>query len=98
MKYLNGELESASSVELRQSIHRLIEAQVQTIMLANVRQDFAFRVIDPAVVQDADHYVSPRRALLAFMGIVLGGFLGLSISLVREAMRAAAKAQVAAKE
>jgi uncharacterized protein involved in exopolysaccharide biosynthesis len=98
MKYLNGELDKASSVELRQVIHRLIEAQIQTIMLANVRQDFVFRVIDPAVVQDADYYVSPRRALLAFMGLVLGGFLGLTISLVRAAMRAAARVQVAAKE
>lgn len=98
MKYLNGELDKASSVELRQVIHRLIEAQVQTIMLANVRQDFVIRVIDPAVVQDADYYVSPRRALLAFMGLVLGGFLGLIISLVRAAMRAAARVQVAAKE
>ena len=98
MSYLSGELDKASSVELRQVIHRLIEAQIETIMLANVRKDFVFRVIDPAVVQDADYYVSPRRALLAFLGLVIGGFLGLSISLVRDTMRAAAQVQAAAKE
>lgn len=91
MSYLSDELANASSVELRQVIHRLIEAQIQTIMLVNVRKDFVFRVIDPAIVQDVDYYVSPRRALLAFIGLVIGGFLGLSFSLVRDAMRAAAK-------
>jgi len=91
--YLNGELDKTSSVELRQVIHRLIESQIQTIMLANVRKDFVFRVIDPAVVQDADYYVRPRRALLAFLGLVVGGVLGLSTVLIRDALRAAARVQ-----
>jgi uncharacterized protein involved in exopolysaccharide biosynthesis len=98
MEYLSGELEKASSVELRQVINRLIETQIQTVMLTNVRKDFVFRVIDPAVVQDADYYVSPRRVMLAFLGLIIGGFLGLSIALVRDAMRAAARVQAAAKE
>ena len=93
MSYLSGELDKASSVELRQVIHRLIEAQIETIMLANVRKDFVFRVIDPAVVQDADYYVSPRRVLLAFIGLLFGGFLGLCIAAFRDAMRAGARAQ-----
>lgn len=84
--YLNGELENASSVELRQVIHRMIEAQIQSIMLANVRKDFVFRVIDPAVVSDEDRLVGPRRVLLAFLGLVIGGMLGLSVALVRGAI------------
>ena len=98
VEYLSGELDKASSVELRQVINRLIETQIQTVMLTNVRKDFVFRVIDPAVVQDADYYVSPRRVMLAFLGLIIGGFLGLSIALVRDAMRAAARVQAAAKE
>lgn len=89
IEYLYGELEKASSVELRQVIHRLVETQIQTIMLTNVRKDFVFRVIDPAVAPDADYYVWPRRVLLAFIGLVLGGFLGLGIAVVSEAVRAA---------
>jgi capsular polysaccharide biosynthesis protein len=93
IEYLYGELEKASSVELRQVIHRLIEAQIQTIMLTNVRKDFVFRVVDPAVAPDADYFVSPRRALLAFIGLIVGGFLGLGIALFREAMGAARAAE-----
>jgi len=95
IEYLYGELEKASSVELRQVIHRLIETQIQTIMLTNVRKDFAFRVVDPAVAPDADYYVSPRRVLLAFVGLIIGGFLGLGIALFREAMRAARSVEAA---
>ncbi len=96
--YLNGELDNASSVELRQVIHRMIEAQIQSIMLANVRKDFVFRVIDPAVVADADNNVSPRRVLLAFIGLIIGGLLGLGFVVVRDAMRAGATAESVSSE
>jgi uncharacterized protein involved in exopolysaccharide biosynthesis len=98
IEYLYGELEKASSVELRQVIHRLIETQIQTIMLTNVRKDFVFRVIDPAAAPDADYYVWPRRVLLAFIGLVLGGLIGLVIAAVREAVRAARVADAASSE
>ncbi len=91
--YLNGELENTSSVELRQVIHRMIEAQIQSIMLANVRKDFVFRIIDPAAISDADNNVSPRRALLAFLGLIIGGSLGLGYVLIRDALRAGSLAE-----
>ena len=93
MIYLNEELEKSSSVELQQAIHRLIEAQIETIMLTNVRKEYVFRIIDPAVVQDEDHYVSPRRALLTFFGLLFGGFIGLCIAAIRDAMRAGGSVQ-----
>ena len=98
IEYLNGELESASSVELRQVIHRLIETQIQTVMLSNVRKDFVFRVIDPAVAPDSDHLVAPRRAFIAASAIVLAGFLGLAFALSREAVHAARRIDAATDE
>lgn len=96
--YLNGELENASSVELRQVIHRMIETQIQSIMLANVRKDFVFRVIDPAAVSDADNNVSPRRALLAFLGLIIGGSIGLGYVLIRDALRAGSRSESSSSE
>ncbi len=93
--YLNEELGKASLVELRRVIHRLIEGQIETIMLTNVRKEFVFRVIDPAVVQDDDRYVSPRRARIAFIGLLFGGFLGTGVAAFRDAMRAGARVQAA---
>ena len=95
IEYLNGELDTASSVELRQVIHRLIETQIQTVMLTNVRKDFVFRVIDPAVAPDADYYVAPRRAVMAALAIIIAGFAGLTYALIREAIRAARRVDAA---
>ena len=97
IEYLNGELATASSVELRQVIHRLIETQIQTVMLTNVRKDFVFRVIDPAVAPDADYYVWPRRALMAALTVVIAGFLGLTFALIREAIGAARRVDAASE-
>lgn len=74
--YLNAELTKTNVVELRQSIYKLIEVQIQSIMLANVRDDYAFRVIDPATPPDADDY-SPSRKLIVAVFCVLGFMIGL---------------------
>ena len=95
MEYLEEELEKASSVELRQVINRLIESQIQTITLTNVRKEFVFRVIDPAVVPDANRYVSPRPVLYAFIALLSGGFLGLCIAALRGALHKGTSVQAA---
>lgn len=73
--YLKQELEQTSVVEMRQSIYRLIEAQTKQIMLANVRDDYAFKVIDPAVVPQEK--VKPKRALISILGFMVGLMLGI---------------------
>jgi LPS O-antigen subunit length determinant protein (WzzB/FepE family) len=80
-QYLDDELAKTSTLEVRESMYRLIEAQVQTIMLAQVRENYAFKVIDKARVPDRDDYVRPRRLIIVLAGAVLGlmlaGALGL---------------------
>lgn len=84
LQYLNEELGKTQVVELRQAIYRLVENQINTIMLANVREDFAFKVIDPAVVPNQRDKVAPRRFLYAFAGLVLGGLLGIALVFFRQ--------------
>lgn len=81
--YLNKELEKTKVVELQQAIYRLIETQINRIVLANVREEFAFRVIDPAVVPDAKYKVRPKRLLIMLAGAAIGGILGIAIAFVR---------------
>ena len=83
LEYLNRELERTQVVELRQPIYRLIEHRLRTVMLANVREQFAFRIIDPALAPDADDYSSPIRWLFALAGAALFGLIGLAISVRR---------------
>jgi LPS O-antigen subunit length determinant protein (WzzB/FepE family) len=76
LDYLRTELARAELVELRQAISRVMEAQVSERMLASARSEYAFRVLDPPRVPDADRPVRPRRALLAALGTVAGALLG----------------------
>lgn len=70
IEYLNKELAKTSIVEVQQAIHRLIESQIKTIMMANVTQDHVFRVIDPAVVPET--HIKPKRELIVLLGAVAG--------------------------
>jgi len=75
--YLEAELARTDVVELRQSLYRLIESQVKTIMLASVRPDYAFKVIDPATVPDLKDRVRPKRVAMIVLGALLGGIVAV---------------------
>ncbi len=68
--YLRSELPKTSVVEMQQAIYRLIEAQTKIIMLANAREQFAFKVLDPANVPEKK--IKPRRKLIVITGFVFG--------------------------
>lgn len=83
--FLQMELGQTSVVTLQQSIGRLLESELQKLMLARGNEEFAFRVIDPAF--PPKERVWPRRALIMFLGTMVGGMLsGLGVVL-RQAMR-----------
>jgi uncharacterized protein involved in exopolysaccharide biosynthesis len=75
--FLNSELEKTNVIEIRQAIYKLIEGQIQDIMIANVREEFAFRVVDPAGVRDLDDPQSPNRPLIVLLLFGLASMLGL---------------------
>jgi len=84
--FLEKELEKTSVLRSQTILYNLIEQQMQKIMLANIRDEFVFKVIDPAVV--------PRQAevkpILMFiligvaLGIFLGSFLAISINYFKQ--------------
>ncbi len=77
LEYLNRELTKSPPVGLREALVRLMETHVKSIMMANARRDFAFQVIDPAVVPDEDRYVWPNWLILVPGGLLVGVFLGV---------------------
>lgn len=73
LEYLNGQLQQTELVELRQGISRLIENQIETVMLAQAEEEYAFRIIDePIIPKDP---VSPKVILMTVIGTVFG-FVG----------------------
>jgi uncharacterized protein involved in exopolysaccharide biosynthesis len=84
LAYLNEELNKSSLVELRLAISRVIEEQINAMMLAQSQIEYAFEVIDPAVVPK--QRVRPKRTLIVIVAVVLGGLLGIFILLVKSAI------------
>lgn len=82
--YLRAQLESTSVVELRQSIFHLIEVQINKIMLANVNDQYAFKVIDAA--KTPEEPIAPRRRLIVLSGAVLGLMLGCFAAFIRHSL------------
>jgi uncharacterized protein involved in exopolysaccharide biosynthesis len=70
--YLEKELQSTTVVGTREAISRLIEAQVKQRMLANVTQEYAFRVVDAALPADADDPVKPKKLFIVIAGFLFG--------------------------
>ncbi len=66
---------------MQSTFYKLIEEQTKSLMLAEVQEEFVFRVIDPAVVPELKD--SPKRALICILGMLFGGLLGSAIVLAR---------------
>jgi hypothetical protein len=75
--FLNQELERTKVVELRQAIFFMIEQQIGDKTSARVQDEYAFKIINPAIASDPDKYVSPDRTFIIGAGAMIGLFGGV---------------------
>ena len=80
--YITNEMKSTSTVAVEQSLYQLLESYLKTIVLANVRDEYVFRIIDPPAPPSHGDYVWPRSKEMILAGIVFGLMLGVFISFV----------------
>jgi uncharacterized protein involved in exopolysaccharide biosynthesis len=73
--YLEQELAKTTLQDMRAVLYNLLESEKQKAMLANVNEDFALEVIDPAVAPEIRE--KPNRKLIVAVGGFCGGFLGI---------------------
>jgi uncharacterized protein involved in exopolysaccharide biosynthesis len=85
IQYLTEELQTTVSIDLKLSLNELILIQKAKIVAANVHKQFAFRIIDPAVVPKKPS--ASLTPILLAAGLVLGIFLGVTFALAREFVR-----------
>ncbi|NMS25169.1 GNVR domain-containing protein, partial [Vibrio parahaemolyticus] len=81
LEYLNTQLRKTAVADMQSTFYKLIEEQTKSLMLAEVQDEFIFKVVDPAVVPELK--ADPKRALICVLGTLLGGMLGVVIVLVR---------------
>jgi len=87
--YLNQQLERSSVVELRQAIYRLIETEVKNVMVAEGSEEYAFKIIDPAVAPEEKS--KPKGTLIVAVALVLGLLLSGFYALITSARTAPRK-------
>jgi len=85
VRYLQKEMAATSVVSLQQSMGRVLEGEMQKLMIARGNEEFAFKVIDTATPPKRRD--APKRALIAIVATLAGGFLGLLAVFLRKAIR-----------
>jgi len=73
--YLNDELGKVNVEEMRQALFGLISQEQKKAMLANTQKDFAFRVLDAAMVPE--RRAGPNRTRIVILSAILAGFLAM---------------------
>lgn len=83
--FLNKQIALTNVADIRAILYKLVEEQAKTIMFAEVRDEYVFKTIDPALVPEEK--AKPKRALICILGTMLGGMLGVMIVLIRHFVR-----------
>lgn len=81
IEYLEQQLDRTKVVDMQNVFYQLIEEQTKTLMLAEVKDEYAFKVIDPPVVPE--EIEGPKRALICVLAALFGGMLGVAIVIIR---------------
>lgn len=85
--YLNQEAAKTEVVAVKQAIYEILQNEISRAMLARGSDEYAFRVIDPAVPSEKPS--SPGVPLAAFVGVLCGLALSIASAFVRVAWAAA---------
>jgi uncharacterized protein involved in exopolysaccharide biosynthesis len=87
IEFLNKELEKHSMLGVKQGIFSLIEKQIETIMLANVQEEYAFKILDAATVPDSDNRLRPKRKLMVIVAFTFAWFFAIFLILLKISWR-----------
>ncbi|MBT0005777.1 Wzz/FepE/Etk N-terminal domain-containing protein [Vibrio alginolyticus] len=85
LAYLNTQLQKTAVADMQSTFYKLIEEQTKSLMLAEVQEEFVFKVVDPAVVPEVQG--GPQRTLICVLSMLLGGMLGVAGVLVNFVFR-----------
>ncbi len=80
IEYLQQQATQTPIAEMQKVFYQLIEQQTKTILLAEVRKEYAFKIIDPAVAPEEK--VKPKRSLIVAISTLTGGLIGISLALI----------------
>lgn len=83
--YLNNQIAQTTIADIRTMLFSLIEEQTKTVMLANVRDEYVFKTVDPAIIPELK--AKPKRALIVIVTVILAGMLSVFAVLILSLFR-----------
>jgi LPS O-antigen subunit length determinant protein (WzzB/FepE family) len=86
--FLNSQAKIEHYVSEQQAISQLMENELGREMLATGSNEYAFRVLDPAMIPEKPTF--PKRALMIILGFMVGGAISAGYSLIQARRRSQA--------
>jgi uncharacterized protein involved in exopolysaccharide biosynthesis len=87
LEYLNKASNEATAMEIKATIYKLVETEIKKQMVAFGDMNYAFRVVDPAVVPDRKDF--PSRSIFLLLGALAApAFSSLIIAMRRSIIAA----------
>ncbi len=77
--FLEENLKTTNQKELRDSLTKLIESQLQTLMLVDIREDYLLSAIEQPYLPEEE--IFPPKVLITFIGLFLG-FISMFMYLI----------------
>ena len=81
-KYLEAQLAENTDPFIKQKIYMLIAQQIETVTMAEIKENFAFKVIDPP--KAPDRKIKPKRAQMVMLSFVVALFIGIFAAFLLE--------------
>ncbi len=81
-KYLEEQLGSTTDPFIKQKTYNMIAQQIENGMMAEVKENFAFKVIDPPMAPDKK--IEPQRVLIVLLSLVVSLLIGIGIAQFQE--------------
>ena len=84
-RYLEEQLMKTEDPFVQQKLYNMIAEQIESIMMTEVSENFAFKVIDPP--KTPDEKISPKRVRIVLISFVVSLFFGVFLSLLLECIK-----------
>jgi uncharacterized protein involved in exopolysaccharide biosynthesis len=81
-KYLETQLIENADPFIKQKIYMLIAQQIETVTMAEIKENFAFKIIDPP--KAPDRKIKPKRAQMVMLSFVVALFIGIFVAFLLE--------------
>jgi uncharacterized protein involved in exopolysaccharide biosynthesis len=84
-KYLESQIDKTTDPFIKTKIYALIAQQLETAMMAEVKENFAFKILDPPRMPDIK--IKPKRTQMTIIAFLVSLFLGVFVAFGNEYWR-----------